>query len=89
MELTSSDQDDDDDWISDTALNLLTDPLLSLSQFEITDFLTFSHAEGGAAPPSVPALPDPQQRDHMDDFMDTAISDHWSFTGSDMEHWPL
>ena len=89
MELTSSDQNDDDDWNSDTALNLLTDPLLCLSQFEITDFLTFSPAEEDAAPPSVPALPDPQQRDHIDDFMDKAISDHWSFPGSDMEHKPL
>ena len=89
MELTSSGQDEDDDCISDTALNLLTNPLFCSSQFELTDHLPFSNAERGAAPSSVPGFPVPQQRDHIDDLMDTVISDHWTFTGSCMEHWPL
>lgn len=90
MEVPLSDQDEDnEDWISSTALDFLPDSFLSFHQFETFDLSMVPNPQGGAAPFPETTFHAFQQPDNSYDFADTAILDQSLFTGNYSENWPL
>ncbi|KAJ6050687.1 uncharacterized protein N7446_010796 [Penicillium canescens] len=90
MELSLPGQDEDDEgWISNFALDFPTDQTRHFDQSETTDFPMSFDAEGGAALPSNTTLYAYQRGNDDFDLMDTAFLGHLLPTENHTEDWPL